>query len=151
MEKKNWWACSPIRLMSHRITVFSPAKMKTAEAEYSVAIGRPDYEITKTNWRETQGENFAEMGTALHYEIILRNRGILAYEELSYLEDPLNDYLYIRAEDIEDMLKDSECGRLLEITIDNATLCERVEKRSDAYGRQFLRAEPAVSEHRRTL
>ena len=107
---------------------FSPAKMKTAEAEYSVAIGRPDYEITKTNWEGNPGGNFAEMGTALHYEIILRNRGILAYEELSYLEDPLNDYLYIRAEDIEDMLKDSECGRLLEITIDNATLCERVEK-----------------------
>ncbi len=107
---------------------FSPAKVKTDTADYSVAIGSPDYEITKTNWEGNPEGNSAEMGTALHYEIILRNRGILAYEELTYLEDPLNEYLYIRAEDIEAMLEDSECGSLLEITIDNATLCEEVQE-----------------------
>ena len=123
---------------------FSEEVVKSAEASPSVVVGSAGYELGKT--RASSGA--VTMGEEAYYTVSLTNNTVLPYTSLDYVEDPLNDYFYIKPADMEHMLKDEENGKLLTITLENATLCTPVEKTiTAADGKEYTVTQQQVGEN----
>ncbi|MCD7841722.1 MAG: hypothetical protein LUG56_04560, partial [Lachnospiraceae bacterium] len=63
------------------------------------------------------------MGASYNYWIMLENDEALPYYGLRYIEDTLCDWLYLEADEMEELLNDDHA---LAITINNATLYETI-------------------------
>lgn len=92
--------------------------------DHDVPIKKPEAEVS-INKRRTQRAQY--FGEPLAYQVTVSNPSVVPYEQvmpdgsLSKLTDPLDQYLHIKPEDMEDMFE-ADLGKLLKITIRNASI-----------------------------
>ena len=109
-------------------TYSDPQTLTVADTVESAA-GKADYTIKKTIRPSSSGITPAfDMGESLTYDIELENPSLLSYKDLKVVEDRLEDYFYIKAEDMEEMLNASS-GEGLTITLENAALGTPIQQK----------------------
>ena len=100
---------------------YSEDQYQEASVTADISIGAANFALSKSLYSGGQRPN---MGDATVFLITLENSGALPYTLLDHLEDPVNDYFYLKPEDMETMFFDDTYGKDLNITIQHATLCE---------------------------
>ena len=104
---------------------YSEDQTDDASASNTIAIGAASFDISKTF---PFANRSLYMGMPITYTITLSNSSSLPYTTLERVEDPLNNYFYITPADMETMFYKDTYGKLLTITIENATLCQSVDR-----------------------
>ncbi|MCD7744635.1 MAG: leucine-rich repeat domain-containing protein, partial [Lachnospiraceae bacterium] len=90
-------------------------QVDTATATKTIAWGTPEITLKKSGSNSYLGDS----GT---YTITAKNPSAFSYHELQYLYDVPSRYLYIKADDMQDMFDDDSDDHTLTIQMTNATL-----------------------------
>ena len=93
-------------------------KPDTKQCDITLRVGESDLKLEKIKTKQS-----TDFGTAMSYQIKASNAGVLSYDKLGFVEDTLENHLYLSASDLAAMFSDPQHGEQLTVSILNATLC----------------------------